>query len=144
MARRWCAHTGRRVQRKTDCAKRLELSESCAQAVDEMKVHQRSAIANHPNIVTLRYFFQDENYLYYIYEFANSGNLRDLMRQIPKKRHGALVSNDLLQLWMSELLSVLWTLAREKVVHRAIDVSRKQAQDSISQVLCPANQDSAA
>lgn len=90
----------------------------CQMVREEVRIHSRPEIIRNPYIVTLKSSFQDESFLYYVFEYVAGLTLGKTIERLSQFRECSIVPMDLVRLWMAELLYVVWTLGNERVVHR--------------------------
>ena len=85
---------------------------------DEIRVFKELAILrslNHPNIIKLYEFYQDDSYLYFIYEYQHNGNLLNLI-----KLYGKSISEYTSADIMRQLISFLAYCHSNKIINRDI------------------------
>ena len=69
----------------------------------------------HPNIIKQHFTFQDETNLYYVFEYANKGNLTKFIQKI---HQGGKMTMELVRYYAAEILSAMEKMHSKNIIHR--------------------------
>lgn len=93
----------------------------CKLVRDEVRILSIPAIVQNPFIIRLLSSFQDEAHLYYVFEWVSGGTLAKTIEHLSAVRAQCpVVPIELVRLWISQLLSAVWTMSHDTIVHRDI------------------------
>ena len=70
----------------------------------------------HPNIIKQYFTFQDDQNLYYVFEYANKGSLTKLISKLSMGDNR--MSLDLVRFYLAEIVSALELMHSRNIIHR--------------------------
>ena len=102
--------------------KSLQTEMQKTKLINEMKIHRSM---KHPNIISLKHYFEDSENVYLLYEFFKNGTLDGLLRR--RKRLSELE----VQFYINQLVEALKYLHEKKYIHRNLKLSKCLLSDKL-------------
>ena len=102
--------------------KNLQTEVQKKKLISEMKIHRSM---NHPNIISLKHYFEDSENVYLLFEFFENGTLDGLLRR--RKRLSELE----VQFYIKQIIEALKCLHKKKYIHRNLKLAKCLLSDKL-------------